>query len=414
MPTKQNVSVLAMILAGGRVDELSVLTFYRPKASLPFGGVYRVIDFPMTNLMRSGILLVGVLSQYRPYSLMEHLDHGIPWDMTGRRRGVYILPPFRGREASDWYKGTADAVYQNLEFIKRWSPEVVLILSGDHIYRMDYRPLLDFHRQNKADVTVAFTPVKEEEASRFGQGVIEEVSPLGGPLKDYQEKVSPPVSRYASLTIYAFRPEVLKEVLLANAKEDSHEFGRDILPKMLGTYRMYGYIFRGYWGYTRTVKEFWQTNMDLLGPNPKIDLKRWQICTNLAHRDIRDHKPSILGESASICDSLFYNGSFINGEVTRSILFPGVVIEEGAQVSDSILFYGTIIKRGARLKRVICDAEVTIGEGTLIGSEEDVTVIGSRTHVPEGLEIGSGVTIYPGLGRERFSEKSYSSGVTIA
>ncbi|OAG28120.1 glucose-1-phosphate adenylyltransferase family protein [Thermodesulfatator autotrophicus] len=411
---KKNIPVLAMILAGGRVDELSVLTFYRPKASLPFGGVYRVIDFPLTNLMRSGFFLVGVLSQYRPYSLMEHLDYGIPWDMTGRRRGIYILPPFRGREASDWYKGTADAVYQNLEFIKRWSPEVVLILSGDHIYRMDYRPFLDFHLQNKADVTIAFTPVKEEEAHRFGQGVIEEVSPFGGPLKDYREKVSPPVSTCASLTIYAFRPEVLEEVLLANVGEDSHEFGRDILPRMLGAYRMYGYIFRGYWGYTRTVKEYWQTNMDLLGPEPKIDLKRWQICTNLAHREVRDRKPTILGTRANICDSLFYNGSFINGEVHRSVLFPGVVIEEGAEVSESILFYGTVVKRGARLKRVICDAGVTIEEETQVGGEEDITVIGTKTSVPSGLKIAPGAIVYPNLKKEDFSQVSYPAGEIVS
>ncbi|WP_022853847.1 glucose-1-phosphate adenylyltransferase family protein [Thermodesulfatator atlanticus] len=412
--TTKKVPVLAMVLAGGRVDELSVLTFFRPKASLPFGGVYRIIDFPMTNLMRSGIMLVGVLSQYRPYSLMNHLDYGIPWDMCGRRRGVYILPPFHGHKAADWYKGTADAVYQNLEFIKRWSPEVVLILSGDHVYQMDYRPLLSFHRENNADVTVAFTPVAAKEAHRFGQGVVEETSPFGGPLKDYQEKVSPPVSNLASLTIYAFRPEVLEEVLLANAKEPSHEFGRDILPKMIGSYRMYGFIFRGYWGYTRTVQEFWQTHMDLLGAKPKIDLKRWQICTNLAHRDVRDRKPTILGSRAAICDSLFYNGSRIEGEVNRSVLFPGVVIEEGASVSESILFYNTVVKKGAKLERVICDTEVVIGERAVVGGREEITVIGSRTVLPDELRLSPGVTVYPNLTPEDFSSPLYPENVTIS
>ncbi len=408
------VPVLALILAGGRVDELSVLTFFRPKAAVPFGGLYRVIDFPVSNLMHSGIWLVGVLSQYRPYSLMNHLDYGLPWDMCGRKRGIFILPPFKGREASDWYKGTADAVYQNLEFIKRWAPEVVLILSGDHIYSMDYRPLLAFHRDNKADLTIAFTPVAFEEAHRFGQGIIEEKTLLGGPLKDYQEKVSPAVSPYASLTIYAFRPEVLEEVLKANAREESHEFGRDIIPKMLGSYRLFGFIFRGYWGYTRTLEEYWQSHMDILGPSPKIDLKRWKICTNLAHRNVRDRKPTVVSSGARICDSLFYNGSYIAGEVVRSVIFPGVKIESGAVVRDSILFYDTVVKRGACLERTITDTEVLIGEGAKIGGEEGLTVIGRSTEIPEGVSLAGGVTVYPHLTKERFTATSYPAGSVIS
>ncbi|NPA48384.1 MAG: glucose-1-phosphate adenylyltransferase [Thermodesulfobacteria bacterium] len=408
------VPVVALILAGGRVDELSVLTFFRPKAAVPFGGLYRVIDFPVSNLMHSGIFMAGVLSQYRPYSLMDHLDHGLPWDMTGRRRGLYILPPFKGREASDWYKGTADAVYQNLEFVRRWDPEVVLILSGDHIYHMDYRPLLEFHRENRADLTIAFTPVREEDAPRFGQGVIEEKGILGGPLKDYQEKVSPPVSHYASLTIYAFRPEVLEEVLLANAKEDSHEFGRDIIPRMLGAYRLFGFIFRGYWGYTRTLEEYWQSHMDLLGPAPKIDLRKWQVCTNLAHRGVRDRKPTIFAPGARICDSLFYNGSHIAGEVVRSVLSPGVRVEEGACVKDSILLYDTVVRRGAKVDRTITDAEVVIGEEARVGGEEGLTIIGRQTELPSGVSLAGGVTVYPHLKKEAFDSRHYPSGAVIS
>ena len=411
---RYEVPIVAMILAGGRVDELSVLTFFRPKASVPFGGLYRVIDFPVSNLMHSGIWMVGVLSQYRPYSLMAHLDYGQPWDMVGRRRGLYILPPFRGHEASDWYKGTADAVYQNLEFIRRWRPKHVLILSGDHIYSMDYRPLIRFHEENRADLTVAFTPVSLEEAPRFGQGVIEEKTPLGGPLKDYQEKVSPPISPYASLTIYVFRPEVLEEVLLENAREESHEFGRDVIPKMLGTWRLFGYIFRGYWGYTRTLQEFWQTHQDLLGPKPKIDLKKWRVCTNLAHREVRDRKPTVLGPGARICDSLFYNGARIEGEVVRSILFPGVTVEKGAVVKDSVLFYDTVVKREARVERTIADTEVVIGAGARVGGPEGITVIGRRSEVPEGLVLAGGVTVHPHLGPEAFSQAFYSAGAVVS
>ncbi len=402
-----------MILAGGRVDELSVLTFFRPKAAVPFGGLYRVIDFPMTNLMHSGIWMVGVLSQYRPYSLMNHLDYGIPWDMVGRRRGVYILPPFKGREASDWYKGTADAVYQNLEFIKRWHPKEVLILSGDHVYYMDYRPLIQFHRECKADLTIAFTPVAKEEAHRFGQGIIAEETPFGGPLLDYQEKVRPPVSNLASLTIYVFRPEVLEEVLIENAKGSSHEFGRDIIPKMIGSYRLFGFIHRGYWGYTRTIEEYWQTHMDLLGPNPKIDLKRWRVCTNLSHHHIRDRKPTIVGSKATICDSLFYNGSEIYGKIIRSVIFPGVRIGEGAIIKDSILLYDTVVEAGAKLEKVICDTEVVIEAKAELGGGPDIVVVGRQTRVPEGVQLAPGVTVYPELAPSRFRQRTYSAGEIV-
>ncbi len=410
---RYKVPIVALILAGGRVDELSVLTFYRPKAAVPFGGLYRVIDFPISNLMHSQIWLVGVLSQYRPYSLMNHLDYGLPWDMFGRRRGIYILPPFRGREASDWYRGTADAVYQNLEFIKRWSPEVVLILSGDHIYNMDYRPFLSFHRENRADLTIAFTPVPLEEAHRFGQGVINLERPFGGPLRDYQEKVSPPVSDLASLTIYAFRPQVLEEVLLENAREKSHEFGHDIIPKMLGNYRIFGFIHKGYWGYTRTITEYWQTHMDLLGPQPKIDLHRWRICTNLANRYIRDRQPTIIGPQAQICDSLFYNGSHIEGTVVRSVLYPGVRVEKGAIIKDSILLHDTVVKTGAQVERTISDTEVTISEGARVGGDGPITIIGRRTVLPPGVALGPGVEVYPELWPEDFSKNTYPTGAVV-
>ncbi|MBA2847728.1 glucose-1-phosphate adenylyltransferase [Thermosulfuriphilus ammonigenes] len=410
--------VVAMILAGGRVDELSVLTFFRPKSAVPFGGLYRVIDFPMSNLMHSGIERAGVLSQYRPYSLINHLDAGAPWDMVGRRRGVFILPPFKGLQASDWYKGTADAVYQNLDFIARFDPELVLIISGDHIYRMDYRPLIEFHRRHRADLTVAFTEIKDiTGAHRFGQGEIEDTYPDGGPLVSYVEKPSQLIHPWASLTIYVFRRPVLEEVLEANAQESSHEFGRDIIPKMLGIYRVFGYKHRGYWGYSRTIEEYWQTNMDLLGPLPKIDLCAWQIRTNLAHRDVRDRQPTIVGPKARIENTLFYNGGEILGEVVNSILFPGVRIAEGARVKNSILFYDTVVETGAHLEKVIADAGVVVEAGVRVGAEAGwdgpVTVIGRQSRVASGVEIEPGVTIYPHLTPEAFSRPRYRSGEVI-
>ncbi|WP_456433687.1 glucose-1-phosphate adenylyltransferase family protein [Thermosulfuriphilus sp.] len=410
--------VLAMILAGGRVDELSVLTFFRPKSAVPFGGLYRVIDFAMSNLMHSGIERAGVLSQYRPYSLINHLDAGAPWDMVGRKRGVFILPPFKGLQASDWYKGTADAVYQNLDFIDRFDPELVLILSGDHIYRMDYRPLLDFHRRHRADLTVAFTEIRDfTGAHRFGQGEIEDLETHGGPLVSYIEKPQELIYPWASLTIYVFRRPVLEEVLEANAQENSHEFGRDIIPKMLGIYRVFGYKHRGYWGYSRTIEEFWQTNMDLLGPIPKIDLCAWQVRTNLAHRAVRDRQPTVIGARARIENTLFYNGSEILGEVKDSILFPGVKVAEGAIVRNSVLFYDTVVEKGAYLEKTITDAGVIIEAGACLGQgagpDGPVTVVGRQSRVASGVRIEPGVTIYPHLSPEAFSRKSYGSGEVI-
>ena len=290
---------LAMILAGGRVDELSALTYYRPKSALPFGGFARVIDFPMSNLMHSGLEKVAVLSQYRSYSLINHIGTGAAWDMIGRYRGVSILPPFQGSEESRWYRGSADAVFQNLDFIRYHAPENILILSGDHIYQMDYREMINYHQRQDADLTIAFLKVDRQEAvDRFGVADIEDRGDgQGGRVLDYREKPAEPSYDWASLTIFCFRPAVLYEVLQANAADDfSHEFGRDIIPRLLREKRrVYGYTFSGYWGYTRTVEEFWRTNMDLLGDKPKIPLNEWGLRTNLEHRRIRDCPPLKIG-----------------------------------------------------------------------------------------------------------------------
>ncbi len=241
-------NVLAMILAGGRVDELDVLTFLRPKSVLPFGALYRIIDFPMSNLMNSGIERVGILSQYRPFYLINHIANGHPWDMVGRNRFAVILPPFKGREASDWYKGTADAVYRNIDFIKMYNPDLVLILSGDHIYKMDYLDVINYHVEKKADLTIAFTPTPREGPGRFGQGLIEGQDPTGGRLVEYVEKPKKRVLDWASLTIYVFNQKVLLDALEENAGKDSHEFGKDIIPSLLGNSRIFGYKHIGYWG----------------------------------------------------------------------------------------------------------------------------------------------------------------------
>jgi glucose-1-phosphate adenylyltransferase len=407
-------NILAMILAGGRVDELDVLTFQRPKSVLPFGALYRIIDFPMSNLMHSGVERVGILSQYRPFYLINHLANGQPWDMVGRNRFAVILPPFKGREASDWYKGTADAVYQNTDFIRMYKPDLVLILSGDHIYKMDYQEIIDFHVEKKADLTIGFTRMPAEGASRFGQGQIEDEDPRGGRLSRYVEKPKKAQFDWASLTIYVFNPNVLIEALEANAKKESHEFGKDIIPSLLGgNFRSYGYKHAGYWGYTRTLEEYWQTSMDLLG-DPRIDLEAWQVRTNLAHRETRDRQPTIIGPSALIEDSLFYSGCDIRGKVSRSLLFPGVRVEEGAVVEDSILFFDAVVGREARVSRTIADIDVAVEAQAGIGNRRgELSILGMGSVIPSGVTIQPGVTVYPNVKAGHFTRKEYRTGEIV-
>ena len=410
---------IAMILAGGRVGELGILTFYRPKSTVPFGSLYRFIDFPLSNLMFSGIQRVGILSQYRSSSLVEHIGTGASWDMIGRHRGITILPPFKGLHAADWYQGTADAVYQNLDFISAHQPDHVLIVSGDHVYNMDYNELIEFHHDMKADVTAAFVNVPLPGSSRFGLGKIAHDDPRGGRLIEYAEKPERPISSWASMTIYLFNFKILKDILEENARTDSHEFGRDIFPALLRGYRVYGYKFKGYWAYCRTIDEYWQANMDLIGEHPRIELSRWCLRTNLDHEAIRDMGPAIIdsgdhGAPANIKDSRIYHGVRIDGHVERSILFPGVHVGAGAEVKDSILFFDTQVGTGARLNRVITDIGVSIGTNTSLGRPDGkISMVGMETQVPKDIIFEDGVTIYPRLSGEHFTEKHYQSGDSI-
>jgi glucose-1-phosphate adenylyltransferase len=406
-----------MILAGGRVDELSVLTLFRPKAAVPFGGFYRIIDFALSNLMHSGIEKVGILSQYRSTSLVRHIGVGYSWDMLGHSRGAVVLPPFRGAKASDWYRGTADAVYQNLEFIQENSPDLVLILSGDHVYKMDYNDVIDFHLATAADLTVAFKQVPRASANRFGLGNIAgDPEEVGGPLVDYEEKPHRPRYDWASLTIYVFRTDVLIQVLEENQRTGkSFEFGRDIIPSMLGRFRVMGYRFRDYWGYTRTLDEFWETNRDLLPFRAKIDLEKWEVRTNLDNERTSSRAPSAFGPNAEVQDSIIPNGCWIEGRVVRSVLFPGVVVEAGAEVRDSILMYDTLVRAGAVVDRVITDVQVEIGPQARVGEgspdrpnrrhpdllSSGITLIGRNSVIPARRHIGRNCIIWPNLPGER-------------
>lgn len=400
---------LSIVLAGGRVDDLNVLTAHRPKSAVPFGGFARVIDFPLSNLMRSGLDRVAILSQYRSFSLINHVGIGASWDMIGRHRGISVLPPYLGFGKSTWYRGSADAVYQNLDFIDFYQPETILIISGDHIYGMDYRDILHYHHEKDADLTMGCVEVPLERAYRFGLAEIDdEDGETGGRLIRYKEKPERPKSRWASMTVYCFKPSVLYQVLEVNAREDdSFEFGRDIIPRLMAERcRIYAYKFRGYWGYTRTIQEFWQTNMDILGPEPLVDLEEWGVRTNLEHRGIRDCQPLKIGTSALLDNSLAYNGCNIEGHVENSILFPGVRISKGAVVRNSVLFFNTVVGEGAQLDKVVSDVNVTIGRNARIGDpgpcdEREVTVIGWKNTIPDGRVIGSDCTLYPALKPER-------------
>ncbi|MDR9501623.1 MAG: sugar phosphate nucleotidyltransferase [Desulfurivibrionaceae bacterium] len=396
---------LAMILAGGRVDELNVLTHYRPKSAVPFGGFARVIDFPLSNLMNSGLEQVAILSQFRSFSLINHIGIGAAWDMIGKYRGVSILPPSTGFGTSSWYKGTADAVFQNADFINYHDPDEVLILSGDHIYQMDYRDMIAYHREKDADLTIACVQVPSDKAQRFGVADIDdEDDERGGRLHKYEEKPADPKFNWASMTIFCFKPKVLHEVLAANAREDdSFEFGRDIIPRLLSAKRkIYGYKFHDYWGYSRTIAEYWQTSMDLLGPEPKIELDRWGVRTNLEHRNIRDLQPLKVGSQARIQDSLIYNGCVIEGEVEHSIIFPGVHVKKGAVVKDSVLFFDNVVGRDSHIEKIISDVNVTMGNGVRIGKGggeggDNVTILGWNNSFPDNIVIGADCTIYPHL-----------------
>ncbi|MFQ5674454.1 MAG: glucose-1-phosphate adenylyltransferase family protein [bacterium] len=422
--------VLALILAGGRVDELSVLTLSRPKSAVPFGGMYRVIDFPLSNLMHSGIERVGVLSQYRSFSLINHIGVGSWWDFVGRDRGATLLMPSTGHRTTGWYKGTSDAVYQNLGFVIEQDPATVLILSGDHVYKMDYRPMLDFHREKNADLTIAFYAIDPRDSHRFGVAEIDdEDGEDGGRVLKYEEKPEDSQYHWASLTIFAFKLPVLVSVLNQQAGgTSSYEFGRDIIPQMVDEYRVFGYKFKGYWSYARTMDEFWQTNMDLLGKHPKVDLEKWQVRTNLDHDRIRDRPPAKIGESASIQNALVHNGCEINGEVSNSILFPGVKVARGAVVRDSVLFFDTNVAEGCTLEQTITDANVKVGHDCSIGQGNNllpntqypdllnsgITLIGKGVHLPAGLRVGKNCIISPEIQESEFPESRIESGAFLS
>jgi glucose-1-phosphate adenylyltransferase len=412
--------VTAVVLAGGEGERLSILSAVRAKPAVPFAGKYRIIDFTLSNCINSEIDNVLVLTQYNPRSLNDHIGAGRPWDLDRNEGGIRLLQPYiaRGRP-SEWYRGTADAVLVNLEMIRQQTGDIVLVLAGDHIYKMDYQPFIAFHRRNRADVTVAVKRVPIGEASRFGILALDD----DGRVSDWQEKPKQPKSDLASLGIYVFS----KRALLAWLDESRTDFGRDVIPAMLdGGARVFGYQFDGYWQDVGTVEGYWQAHMDLLEEHPGLDLyeKEWLI-----HTRSEERAPARIGPTANVHRSLISHGCQIWGTVERSVLSPGVRVDPGAVVRDSIVMFDTVIRAGAVVDRAIIDKEVSVGPNAIVGMGSDyetanrqepgrlnsgITVVGKRAVIPAGVRIGRNVKINEEVRPADFGgRRNVASGGTV-
>ena len=379
---------IAMLLAGGQGSRLGALTQKIAKPAVSFGGKFRIIDFSLSNCSNSGIDTVGVLTQYRPYLLHAYVGSGEAWDLDSRDGGVSILPPYETQTGGAWYAGTADAITQNLDYIKANDPKYVLILSGDHLYRMDYRKMLKTHIENNADLTVSVMPVPWEEASRFG---ILTTDPEDGRITKFTEKPDKPDSNLASMGIYIFNWDVLKKYLEEDEADPNskNDFGMNIIPALLRDGRkMYAYRFAGYWRDVGTIDSLWEANMEVLDPeNSGIDIfdEEWKIYSRNPVLP-----PQKIGPRAVVQDSLVTEGCKIYGNVHHSVLSAGVVVEEGATVEDAVLMDGVVVKAGAVVKRCILAEDVVIGAGARVGGD------GPIAHVGTGLTVGAGATVKEG------------------
>ena len=391
---------VAMLLAGGQGSRLYALTKNVAKPAVPYGGKYRLIDFPLSNCTNSGIDTVGVLTQYQPLVLNEYIGNGQPWDLDKLHGGVHILPPYESKAGASWYEGTANAIYQNIRFIERYDPEYVIVLGGDHIYKMDYSKMVDYHIENNADCTIAVIDVPKEEASRFGIMICDEKDRV----TDFVEKPKEPKSTLASMGIYVFSWDKLKKYLIENENDAnekrakgeqwSKDFGKDIITSMLKDgQRLFAYEFEGYWKDVGTLDSLWEANMDLLSPNVPLDLydPSWKIYSRN-----NNMPPQYIGNNANIENSMISEGSSIDGTVDFSIIFSGVTIEEGATVNYSILMPGSVIKSGAVVEYAIIGEDCVIESGARIGKSPEqvdnrddwgIAVVGHNVTVSEGKAV---------------------------
>ena len=384
---------VAMLLAGGQGSRLYALTNNIAKPAVPFGAKYRIIDFPLSNCVNSGIDTVGVLTQYQPLVLNEYIGNGQPWDLDRNFGGVHVLSPYQKKAKSAWYEGTANAIYQNLNFIKMYNPEYVLILSGDHIYKMDYSKMLKAHIDNEADCTIAAIEVPLKEASRFG---ILNTNPDGS-IYEFEEKPKHPKSTLASMGVYIFTAEKMYKYLEEDDDDpnSSKDFGKNILPAMLNAgEKMFAYRFEGYWKDVGTISSLWEANMDLLGDKPAFDVadSSWKI-----HSRNPLAPPEYCGENAVVKNSMIALGCEICGTVENSVLSSNVVIEEGAVIKDSVIMSGTVVKRNAVVRYSILDEDVRVGENAVIGEDKEtakgIAVLGRNVCVGSKAKVAAGAMI---------------------
>jgi glucose-1-phosphate adenylyltransferase len=414
--------VVALILAGGQGDRLSVLSEERAKPAVIFGGRYRIIDFTLSNCVNSAITRVGVLTQYRPRSLNDHIGIGRPWDLDRQGGGVSLLQPYLGRESSDWYRGTADAVFQNIYFLEETRADLVLILAGDHVYKMNYDDLIAHHLAKGADVTVPLYKVPMEDAHRFGVLTADD----DDRIIEWDEKPEHPRSNLISMGIYVFNRQALIDQLVEDSQKDTtHDFGRDIVPSMVedGS-RVYGYNFEGYWRDVGTIESYFEGNMDLLEDLPQLNL--YDPDTRI-RTGVTGYPPAKIGQRAYISRSLLDLGCIVNGHVEHSVLSPGVFVEEGAVIRDSIVFSDCRIESGAIVERSIIDKEVVIGKNAYVGYGDDwspnrerpdivdcgITIVGKRASLPPYVRIGRNCVIGANVVAEGLEDGYIPSGTTI-
>ena len=412
--------MIAMLLAGGQGSRLGVLTAKVAKPAVSFGGKYRIIDFPLSNCINSGIDTVGVLTQYQPLRLNTHIGIGIPWDLDRNVGGVTVLPPYEKSTSSEWYTGTANAIYQNLDYMSAYNPDYVLILSGDHIYKMDYEVMLDFHKENNADVTIAAMPVPLEEASRFGIVITDDE----GKIEDFEEKPAQPRSNLASMGIYIFSWPVLKEALQELSSQPNCDFGKHIIPYFHSkNQRLFAYEYNGYWKDVGTLSSYWEANMELIDIIPEFNLYEefWKIYTNSGVLP-----PNYVSEQSVIERSIICNGASIYGEVHNSILGSRVRIGKGAIIRDSIIMNETEIGENCVVDKAIIAENVKVGDNVTIGIGSDIpnkmrpdiynsglTTIGEKSVIPSGVQIGKNTAISGVTSKEDYIGGVLESGETL-
>ncbi len=381
---RESGDALVLLLAGGIGSRLNLLVGRRAKPAVPFGGIYRIIDFSLSNVMNSGLTRVGVLTQYKPLSLMAHIGDGSAWDFTGRTRGVKILPPRTGEQASDWYKGTADAIRQNIDFILANPSEQVVVLSGDHIYRMDFDAMISYHQHKRADITIGMMVVPKSEIHQFGAGIIDNENRI----VDWEEKPKVPRTNLASMGIYVFDTKYLLRTLERDRNEA--DFGMDIIPRAINEDRVYAYPFYGYWRDVGTIQSYWETNMDIIRENSGISPEEWEIRPNPEYGGRpMDRAPARFMPGSTVSSSLVSAGCIIEGTVINSVLSPGVWVQKGAVVTNSVIFEDCVLGEQAKIDLAILDKRVQVGRGAVVGHGDNLGVVNKQypKHLYTGISL---------------------------